>query len=233
MRRGALDRLVLVGIGDRARWRPPPIDANAVLAALEPSLADSNREIRQQAVTIIGYLDSPAALDRLVSAALAGHQKLRRNLLKFFEAKDESRSYWGRRVGRQKLNISGLHLWMSRYGHKVRQIAVDVSVLNTTKLSFNSDHELKTAVSTKSAINGFCILASSSKSDRSLISEKALPCRGACLSWLLRYWTTIDRALKGYFIFIASMRIATLYVFSNGFRIQNLPGDNVTAFPGL
>jgi HEAT repeat protein len=67
LRRGALDWLTWLGIRDRMRSSEPPIDADALLAALEPSLADSDRWNRERAVDLVGYVGTPHALGRLVA----------------------------------------------------------------------------------------------------------------------------------------------------------------------
>jgi HEAT repeat protein len=67
LRSGALDRLSRLGIRDRVRSPNSPIDADALLIALEPSLVDSSRWARERAVTLIGYLGTPRAFDRLVA----------------------------------------------------------------------------------------------------------------------------------------------------------------------
>ncbi len=67
LRRGALDLLSRLGIRDRVRGCGCPIDTDALLAALEPSLADLDRWNRERTVTFIGYVGTPRAFDRLVA----------------------------------------------------------------------------------------------------------------------------------------------------------------------
>jgi HEAT repeat protein len=67
LRRAALDRLSRLGIRHRIRSPEPLIDADALLAALEPSLADSDRWNRERTVSFVGYLGTPRAFDRLVA----------------------------------------------------------------------------------------------------------------------------------------------------------------------
>lgn len=67
MRRGALQAMTWADIRRHMLTRSLPIEADVLLAALESSLADSDRWNGEQAVRIIGYLGTPAALDRLVA----------------------------------------------------------------------------------------------------------------------------------------------------------------------
>lgn len=64
-RRGALARLISSGIGNRTRTHRLAIDADAILTALEPSVADVDPWTRERALTVIGYLATPRAFDRL------------------------------------------------------------------------------------------------------------------------------------------------------------------------
>ena len=66
LRGKTLDHLTLLGIRDWVRSPNFPIDADALLIALERSLADSSQWARERAVTLIGYLATPRAFDCLV-----------------------------------------------------------------------------------------------------------------------------------------------------------------------
>jgi HEAT repeat protein len=65
LRHGALDRLIWLGLDNWKRDRELPIAKDALLVALEPSLADPNLWARQRALQFISGLRSPRALDRL------------------------------------------------------------------------------------------------------------------------------------------------------------------------
>lgn len=64
-RRAALDRLISSGIGNRARSCDLVVDADAILTALEPSVADVDLWTRERALTVMGYLATPRAFERL------------------------------------------------------------------------------------------------------------------------------------------------------------------------
>ncbi len=64
-RRGALDRLISSGIGNRTRSYSLAIDAGAILTALEPSVADADPWTRERALMVMNYLATPRAFDRL------------------------------------------------------------------------------------------------------------------------------------------------------------------------
>jgi hypothetical protein len=66
IRRRALDRLISSGIGNRKRSYNLPIDANGILTALEPSVADTDAWTRERALMVMGYLATPRTFDRLV-----------------------------------------------------------------------------------------------------------------------------------------------------------------------
>jgi HEAT repeat protein len=66
IRRSALDRLISSGMGNQTRNYSLAIDADAILTALEPSVADVDLWTRERALTVIGYLETPPAFDRLV-----------------------------------------------------------------------------------------------------------------------------------------------------------------------
>jgi HEAT repeat protein len=68
--RDTLNCLTGLGLRDRVRLPNSPIDADALLIALEPSLEDASPWVRERALTFIGYLGTPLAFDRL--AALLG-----------------------------------------------------------------------------------------------------------------------------------------------------------------
>lgn len=67
IRRKALDRLISSGIGHRTRTRSDSLafDADAILSALEPSVADVDLWTRERALMLMGYLATPRAFDRL------------------------------------------------------------------------------------------------------------------------------------------------------------------------
>lgn len=65
LRHGALDRLIWLGLDNWKRDQELPIAKDALLTALEPSLADPNLWARQRALRLISNLRSPRALDRL------------------------------------------------------------------------------------------------------------------------------------------------------------------------
>ena len=67
LRGETLDHLNMLGIHDRVCSPNSPIDADALLIALERSLADSSGWTRERAITLIGYLATPRAFDRLVA----------------------------------------------------------------------------------------------------------------------------------------------------------------------
>lgn len=67
LRSDTLDSLTRLGIRDRVRLPNSPIDADALLIALEPSLADSSQWTRERALTLIGYLGTPRAFGRLAA----------------------------------------------------------------------------------------------------------------------------------------------------------------------
>jgi HEAT repeat protein len=67
LRGETLDCLTWLNLRDRVRSPHSRIDADALLIALEPSLADSSRRARERAVTLIGCLATPRAFDRLVA----------------------------------------------------------------------------------------------------------------------------------------------------------------------
>lgn len=77
LRRGALDQLNPLGIRDRVRASGCPVDADALLAALEPSLVDPDRRNRERTVSFIGYLGTPRAVDRLVALLTDPRQEMR------------------------------------------------------------------------------------------------------------------------------------------------------------
>jgi HEAT repeat protein len=66
IRRRALDRLIGSGIGNRTRSYSLAIDADAVLTALEPSVAEADARTRERALMVMGYLATPRAFHRLV-----------------------------------------------------------------------------------------------------------------------------------------------------------------------
>ena len=66
IRRRALDRLISSGVGHRIRYCGLAIDGDAILTALEPSLADADAWTRERALTVMGYLATRRASDRLV-----------------------------------------------------------------------------------------------------------------------------------------------------------------------
>ena len=67
LRKGAIDRVSWLEFRDRMRSPDPPFDADALLVALEPSLADPDRWNRKRALSFVGYLETPKAFDRLVA----------------------------------------------------------------------------------------------------------------------------------------------------------------------
>jgi HEAT repeat protein len=67
LRKGAIDRVSWLEFRDRMRSPNPPFDADALLVALEPSLADPDRWNRKRALSFVGYLETPKAFDRLVA----------------------------------------------------------------------------------------------------------------------------------------------------------------------
>jgi HEAT repeat protein len=67
LRKGAIDRVSWINFRDRMRSPNPPFDADALLVALEPSLADLDRWNRKRALSFVGYLETPKAFDRLVA----------------------------------------------------------------------------------------------------------------------------------------------------------------------
>lgn len=77
VRRRALDRLISSGIGDRTRTDSLAIDADAILTALEPSLADADRWTRERALMVMGYLATPRAFDRLAMLLEDGRDDVR------------------------------------------------------------------------------------------------------------------------------------------------------------
>jgi hypothetical protein len=64
-RRRALNRLISSGIGNRIRSYSLAIDTDAILTALEPSVADADAWTRERALMVMGYLATPRAFDRL------------------------------------------------------------------------------------------------------------------------------------------------------------------------
>jgi HEAT repeat protein len=67
LRKGAIDRVSWLQFRDRMRSPNPPFDADALLVALEPSLADPDRWNRKRALSFVSYLETPKAFDRLVA----------------------------------------------------------------------------------------------------------------------------------------------------------------------
>jgi HEAT repeat protein len=67
LRKGAIDRVSWLEFRDSMRSHNPPFDADALLVALEPSLADPDRWNRKRALSFVGYLETPKAFDRLVA----------------------------------------------------------------------------------------------------------------------------------------------------------------------
>jgi HEAT repeat protein len=67
LRKGAIDRISWLEIRGRMRSPNPPFDADALLVALEPSLADPDRWNRKRALSFVRYLETPKAFDRLVA----------------------------------------------------------------------------------------------------------------------------------------------------------------------
>src|SRR4029077_12866563 len=67
LRKGAIDRVSWLKFGERMRSPNPPFDADALLVALEPSLADPDHWNRKRALSFVGYLATPKAFDRLVA----------------------------------------------------------------------------------------------------------------------------------------------------------------------
>jgi HEAT repeat protein len=67
LRKGAIDSVSWLEFRDRMRSPNPPFNADALLVALEPSLADPDRWNRQRALSFVGYLETPKAIDRLVA----------------------------------------------------------------------------------------------------------------------------------------------------------------------
>src|ERR1700731_3259108 len=67
LRKGAIDRVSWLEFRDRMRSHNPPFDAEALLVALEPSLADPDRWNRKRALSFVAYLETPKAFDRLVA----------------------------------------------------------------------------------------------------------------------------------------------------------------------
>jgi HEAT repeat protein len=67
LRKGAIDCISWLEFRDRMRSPNPPFDADALLVALEPSLADPDRWNRKRALSFVGYLETPKAFDRLVA----------------------------------------------------------------------------------------------------------------------------------------------------------------------
>ena len=67
LRKGAIDRVSWLEFRDRMRSPNPPFDADALLVALEPSLADPDRWNRKRALSFVCYLETPKAFDRLVA----------------------------------------------------------------------------------------------------------------------------------------------------------------------
>jgi HEAT repeat protein len=67
LRKGAIDRISWLEFRDRMRSPNRPFDADALLVALEPSLTDPDRWNRKRALSFVGYLETPKALDRLVA----------------------------------------------------------------------------------------------------------------------------------------------------------------------
>src|SRR5579862_1572023 len=67
LRKGAIDRVSWLEFRDRMRSPNPPFDADALLVALEPSLADPDRWNRKRALSFVGYLETRKAFDRLVA----------------------------------------------------------------------------------------------------------------------------------------------------------------------
>jgi hypothetical protein len=67
LRKGAIDRLSWIELRTRMRSPNPPFDADALLRALEPSLADPDRWNRKRALSFVSYLETPKAFDRLVA----------------------------------------------------------------------------------------------------------------------------------------------------------------------
>lgn len=65
IRRKALDRLISSGIGNQIRSKSLAFDADAILTALEPSVADVDPWTRERALILIGYLATPRAFERL------------------------------------------------------------------------------------------------------------------------------------------------------------------------
>lgn len=77
VRRRALDRLISSGIGNRTRTHSLVIDADAILTALEPSVADADAWTRERALMVMGYLATPRAFDRLVKLLEDGRADVR------------------------------------------------------------------------------------------------------------------------------------------------------------
>ena len=67
LRGETLARVESFGLRERVRSPDFPIDIDALLIALEPSLADSTPLACARAVKLIGYLGTPRAVDRLVA----------------------------------------------------------------------------------------------------------------------------------------------------------------------
>jgi HEAT repeat protein len=67
LRKGAIDRVSWINFRDSMRSPNPPFDADALLVALEPSLADLDRWNRKRALSFVSYLETPKAFDRLVA----------------------------------------------------------------------------------------------------------------------------------------------------------------------
>jgi HEAT repeat protein len=67
LRGETLARMESFGLRERVRSPDFPIDIDALLIALEPSLADSTPLACARAVELIGYLGTPRAVDRLVA----------------------------------------------------------------------------------------------------------------------------------------------------------------------
>lgn len=65
IRRKALVRLISSGIGNQTRSKSLAFDADAILTALEPSVADVDPSTRERALMLMGYLATPRAFERL------------------------------------------------------------------------------------------------------------------------------------------------------------------------
>jgi HEAT repeat protein len=77
LRTGAIDRLSWLEFRSRMRSPNPPFDADALLVALEPSLADPDRCNRKRALSFVSYLETSKAFDRLVAFLDDGRPDMR------------------------------------------------------------------------------------------------------------------------------------------------------------